>query len=183
MMGKIERDNDVSPDEIDNCGATRSWQQWPDYRLAKQVAARRRGGDADAARARALPHCGGSETIDFKPSGVLGQRLSLPIYQCSSLGAEQRLRPSPQRWRKERTRNEPLGASTWRRADGARCGAVRCGARCAVRGARCARYLTVAARKSINFRPPGRVRCPAEQRLRPSLQRWRSEQMAIGRCQ
>ena len=32
MMGKIERDNDVSPDEIDNCGATRSWQQWPDYR-------------------------------------------------------------------------------------------------------------------------------------------------------
>ena len=52
MMGKIERDNDVSPDEIDNCGATRSWQQWPDYRLAKQVAARRRGGDADAARAR-----------------------------------------------------------------------------------------------------------------------------------
>ncbi len=55
MMGKIERDNDVSPDEIDNCGAARSWQQWPDYRLAKQVAARRLGGDADAARARATP--------------------------------------------------------------------------------------------------------------------------------
>ena len=34
MMGKIERDNDVSPDEIGNCGATRSWQQWPDYKLA-----------------------------------------------------------------------------------------------------------------------------------------------------
>ena len=61
-------------------------------------------------------------------------------------------------------------------------------ARCAVRavrgtrGAR-ARYLTVAARKSINFRPPGRVSCPAEQRLRPSLQRWRSERMAIRRSQ
>ena len=60
---------------------------------------------------------------------------------------------------------------TWRRADGAVPVTVR------------TRHPTVAARKSINFRPPGRVSCPAEQRLRPSLQRWRSEQMAIGRSQ
>ena len=54
MMGKIERDNDVSPDEIGNCGATRSGQHWPDYRLAaiSKVAARRRCGDGDGACAR-----------------------------------------------------------------------------------------------------------------------------------
>ena len=34
MMGRIERDKDVSSDEIVNCGATRSWQQRPDYKLA-----------------------------------------------------------------------------------------------------------------------------------------------------
>ena len=54
MMGKIERDNDVSPDEIGNCGATRSWQQWPDYKLAaiSKVATRRWCDDGEGARAR-----------------------------------------------------------------------------------------------------------------------------------
>ena len=54
MMGKIERDNDVSPDEIGNCGATRSWQQWPDYKLAaiSKVATRRWCGDGESVRAR-----------------------------------------------------------------------------------------------------------------------------------
>ena len=54
MMGKIERDNDVSPDEIGYCGAPRSWQQWPDYKLAaiSKVATRRWCGDGEGARAR-----------------------------------------------------------------------------------------------------------------------------------
>ena len=54
MMGKIQRDNDMSHDEIGNCGATRSWQQWPDYKLAaiSKVATRRWCGDGEGARAR-----------------------------------------------------------------------------------------------------------------------------------
>ena len=66
MMGKIERDNDVSPDEIGNCGATRSWQQWPDYKLAaiSKVATRRWCGDGEGVRA--LPHCGGSSALTVR---------------------------------------------------------------------------------------------------------------------
>ena len=130
--------------------------------VVSNVAARRRCGAGDGARAR-YPIVTVRKSINFKPPG----RVSCP--------AEQRLRPSLQRWRSERMAIRRSQLWILRLLAARR--------RCAVRCARCARYLTVAARKSINFRPPGRVSCPAEQRLRPSLQRWQSEQMAIGRSQ